>query len=208
MAELEIHPDADDRFRFWGGPFSIGHERVIEGTLTEEQWERIVLGLRRLTGSTGTVNEIGRIREWEHTVKDMDVLVERTQVTVNPRNDQTTINVRKQFRGGAQTVYVLSVLFSGTVAGIFLDGGGLSDLLNAIVLAGSGVGGLAVARTFIAYWTKRQKVKLKELTDWLHETIAQPATVATDAQVTAERLEIPDEEESQPVEASGRGVRA
>jgi hypothetical protein len=205
--ELESRLDAGEGFRFWGGPFVLDQERVVEGTLTEEQWEWIVLGLRRLTGSTGTVNEIGQIREWTRTIKDLDFLLEQTQVTINPRNDQTTINVRKQYRGGARMAYVLSILLSGTVAGIFLDGGGLSDLMNAVILGGSGISGLAVVRTSMAYWTKRQREKLKELTDWLHETISQPGALATDAQWSVELPEFSDEEESQRVEASKRGVR-
>jgi len=206
--ELESRPDAGEGARFWGGPFVLDEKRVIEGTLTEEQWEQIVLGLRRLTGSTGRVNEIGQIREWTRTIKDLDFLIEQTQVTISPRKDQTTIDVRKQYRGGALMAYFLSIVLSGAVAGIFLDGGGFSDLLTALIVGGSGTGGLTVARTSIAYWTKRQREKLKGLTDWLHETISQPESVAIDAPASVELPEFSGEEESQPEVASNRTLTA
>lgn len=184
--ELQRQSGVEPRFRLWGGPHELEQERIVEGNLTEGQWEQVVLGLRRLTGSTGTVSEIGRAREWTRSIKDLDYLVEQTQVTLSPRGEQTKISVRKKYRGGAVAAYVISVLLSGTLAGIFLDGGGFSDAVNTLILGGSGLGGLAVARTSIGYWARRQRERLRVLTDWLQEAIAAPESAPVDVSAVIE----------------------
>jgi len=187
--QLENRSSSGMRRRLWGGPFVIDQRRHAESRLTEEQWEQIVLELRRRTGSTGRVDAFGQILEWTRTVEDMGYLIEQTQVTISPRDNRTTIDVRKQFRGGARMAYVLSAIFGVTVAGIFLDGGGLSDLMNAVIAGGGGVGGLAVARLSLGYWTIRQRERLKELADWLYETISPSGSGTSNAQVSVEQPE-------------------
>src|SRR5690606_12490001 len=86
--EVYGRADAAPRFRFWGGPFVLDEHRSADGRLTEEVWHRIVRELRRTTGSAGDVREIGRAREWSRTSKDLDVVVERTHVSVSPQEGQ------------------------------------------------------------------------------------------------------------------------
>jgi hypothetical protein len=171
-AELENDQGSGGEFRFWGGPFVVEQKRVVEGTVTDEQWEQIVLALRRATGSSGKISGFGQVREWSRAIKDINLTLEETRVSVSPREDQTTFEIRKQFRGGAFVAYSLSAIFSLTVAGVFLDGGNLSDLMNTVVAGSSTIGGLALARASLSYWIKRQRQKINRLTDWLHDAVS------------------------------------
>jgi hypothetical protein len=142
--------------------------------VTPEQWTRIVEGLREITGSEGRTNQIGRSQEWTREIKDLDFVLERTRITIHPGENRTTIDVRKEHRGGAGLAYALGVVLGGGVAGVFLDGSVLSDLVNALILAGGSVGGLGAARGVVGYWTKRQRQGLRKLSDWLADFLSRP----------------------------------
>jgi hypothetical protein len=201
--ELESGLHERDGLSVWGGPFLLGQKRVVEGSVTDEEWARIVLELRRMLGSRGNVEQIGQMREWSREVKDMDFRYEQTQVSISPGEDQTTIEIRSQFRGGAYVAYLAGIVVSGTVAGAFLDGAGLSDLMNTIILGSSGVGGLAVARASIGAWASRRRRQLKQVMDWLESSIAQPAALAAGEPQYDERLELAEGPSMQPTGGTG-----
>jgi hypothetical protein len=213
-AELENRMDSDQPPGFWGGPFHLDKKRVVEGAMTEAQWEEIVMGLRRLTGTPGKTSAFGKTQEWTYVVNAGGDIIERTQVTLRPGDKQTTIEVQKSYRGGAMIAYLLSLVFSVTLAGIFLDGAGLSDLINTLIVAGSSVGGLTVARTAVGVWSRKQRQKVKQLTNWLHDTLSQSPSTSAEKPSLQEptrdepaRVELPDHleaEETQPVAAASR----
>lgn len=178
--ELDSRLEPSRTFRLWGGPFRVDQQWTVDGTVTAAQWAHIVQELRRVTGSEGRTREVGLSREWTRAIKDLNYVIERTSVTLRPEDDQTTIEVRKHYKGGALMAYFLSAVVGGTVAGIGLDGGGVPDLLNALIVGGSGLGGLVVVRASLAYWTNRQRQKLAQLTDWLHSAIASPESIGRD----------------------------
>lgn len=166
--ELEIEMDIANDSYLWGGPFVFNQKRIVEGTVNEEQWGDIVQKLRRMTGSAGKTSTIGQTREW---MRSIDIF-ERTHVSLNSRENQTAIEVRKNFRGGALMAYLVGLIFSVSAAGIFLDGSGLSDLMHAIVIGGSSFGGILAVRAALVSWSRRQKHKFNKLIDWLQETVS------------------------------------
>ncbi len=169
--------------RFWGGPFSLSEKRVIEATITEDQWPAIVEGLRDITGSEGRAHKVGRSLEWKREYRDIDFLVEQTAVTVRPGHGRSNIEVRKRYRGGAVLAYGLGAILGGGIAGIFLDGAGLSDLVTGLVAASGSIGGLGAARTAVGYWTRRQRAELSRISDWLHKSLMQPDSAHEPAEI-------------------------
>lgn len=156
----------------WGGPFVLQDRRLVSASVTPDQWTGIVDGLRGTTGSEGRTSQIGRSQEWTREIQDLDFVLERTRITIHPGENRTTIEVRKEHRGGALLAYGLGAILGGGAAGVFLDGSLLSDLVNGVILAGGSVGGLAAARGAVGYWTKRQRQELTKLTNWLTEFLS------------------------------------
>lgn len=192
--DLDLRRNPATGLRILGGPFEVGTRRIVEGSVSDEQWERIVSELRRVTNSGGSVGVVGRRREWTRTVSDMGQVLESTEVVVVPHGDATALEVRSRFGGGARIAYLVSVMVGGGAAGIFLDGAGFTDLINTVLLAGGGVGGLGAARLGLGYWVRRRRESLMKMTEWLQRQIAvdspvAPATAATpggEAQAAAE----------------------
>ncbi len=160
--ELENQPETHKSKGFWGIPFQIDLQRVVEGKLTDEGWEEIVLMLRTMTGRTGKTNDIGKTKEWYHFV---DEGVGHIRVSISPRDDQSAIKIQKQYRGIGVFVYLLSFLIGGTSMLM------LSEVVDIVVsfpvglaLLGTGcVAALLLARAGLSTWSKRQRKRLHQM---------------------------------------------
>ncbi len=173
----DMYTDKDSGF--WGNPFAVEQRRVVKGSVSQKQWEQIVQHLRRVTGSVGKTDTLGSTREWRRFIKDGSYTLEHTQVRVNPRDNQTAVEVHKHYRGGAYIAYLLGILLSGSIAGIFLDGSGLSNLISTAIVGGSILGGLGGVRIALTAWKRHQRKKLSGLMNWIHDTISQSGDTQT-----------------------------
>lgn len=189
--ELARGSDAPGAVRLLGGPFSLREKRIVDASFSEEQWASVVEGLRRITGSDGQTTRVGQSFEWSRE-RNMDFVVERTGVTLQPGETRTGIEVRKRYGGGAMLAYSIG-LFLGTGAGGIMAGtAGFPGLVDGLIVAGGVAGGLGAARTVVAYWTSRQKAELKRISDWLYNMVSQ-----SDATGDSEKLVQSGGEDSQ-----------
>ena len=203
--EMEGGNTIPSTFRLLGGPFSVDQTRLVEGAVTEEQWEQVVLEARRLTGNVGQVSTFGQAKEWRHAI---DKGLAYTHVTLHPKGDQTAIQVGKQYRGGALVAYMLAAVFSVTIAGIFMDGSGISDLNLNIVLCMSLLTAFLATRMALGFWTKRQQREVEQLADGVSRII-QPDSLIKERQQADIVLDLSEAQEPQPTPAaSRRGIRA
>jgi len=208
--ELEDRLNSDKTFSLWGGPFVVDHARVVDKTMTQEQWEQVVLELRRFTGSTGQVSEVGRVREWMRAIGEGDggFNIERTQVTIHPGDGQTSIRIRKHYGGAAIMAYVGAFSSSVFFTFILLHGEGLSDLVNFIIGIGIGLGTLPLVRVSLSLWAKRQKERLRRLADLLHHRISARSSPVLANEPATELIELPEMEEPEQIAPEiRRGVR-
>ena len=161
--ELENQSHTHDSKGFWGTPFQIDLNRVVEGALTDEQWEEIVLMLRTYTGRAGRTNDIGKTKEWSHF---LDEGLGHTRVSISPREEQSTVKIQKQYRGMGVFVYVLSFLLGGVITLILseLEGAPFVSIPMGLTFLGAGcVTALLAARTGLSIWSKRQQKKLDQM---------------------------------------------
>ncbi|MCH8247492.1 MAG: hypothetical protein IH951_13965 [Bacteroidetes bacterium] len=208
--ELEDRRNSDKSFSFWGAPFVIDQTRVVNETMTEEQWEDIVLELRRFSGRTGKISELGRARQWMHFVGEGEdgFNFNKTQVTVRPGDGQTSIQIRKHYGGVAIMMYLGAFLWSIFFTFILLHGEGLSDLVNFAIGAGIGLGTLPVVRVSLSLWARRQKERLKRLADLLHRTLSASSSPVLANEPATELIEIPEMDEPERITREiRRGVR-
>ena len=186
--ESEVRaPSASARsFRLFGAPFVIDHARVVDATMTEEQWSQIVMGLRSFTGKKGQLDEVGSAREWTHAVGEGEggVNFVRTRVAVRPGDGHTSIEVRKQYGATAIPAYVVTLIL--TV--LALEAVELPNLLNFGILLGA----FAAVRGSIATWARRQKERLGRMTDLLQQTLSAPRAEVVAAPEAAEPFAVPE----------------
>ena len=206
--ELEDRVNSGRAFSVFGGPFFIDQARVVDETMTEEQWADIVLELQRFSGSTGKISTLGRVRQWLHAIGEGDggFNFVKTRVTLRPGDDQTSIQIRKHYGGVAIPAYLVVFFIS-----IFLLLAAINEFPNPVTLvlaAGGVIGALAGVRTLISLWARRQKERLKRLTNRLQQTLSASRPQVLMNEPTTELIELPemDEPEGVPVEPR-RGIR-
>lgn len=108
ISELEIEEEKDDQFHWLGAPLSISLERVVEGEVSEIQWEEMVNQIRSTFNLVGASGMVGRSREWTHDSKDRQV-----QVTVTSREGQSKLRIFARFPQLAAAIFV------GVMSGMF-----------------------------------------------------------------------------------------
>ncbi len=207
--ELENQPRSDKTFSLWGGPFVINQARVVDETMTQEQWAQAVMDIRALTGKQGHVDEIGAAREWTHAIGEGDQGINfvKTRIALRPEDGHTTIQIRKQYGGVAISAYVAAFILSAalTIATIeAFEGMGLPDPANWTILVGVVLGSLAAVRGSLSVWANRQKEKLKQLTNRLHQTLSTPQSQTLIATPTTEQIDIPEPEEPEQIFTEAR----
>ena len=186
-----------------GAPFHTSTTRVVEGFIEDDQWDEMILQLRSLEGVRGEVSDFGKIREW---VYEFDGLFS-TRVSVSPRDEQTVIEIRKDHRGMAYMAYFVSIFIGVTLAGIALDGSGLSDVLTYTLAGSGGLGGLASVRVALSLWKKNQVEKVKNIASRVVETLGRVGAETSPALVDAEpsgEIEIPDQEQFEALKRNGQ----
>ncbi|MDA0684809.1 MAG: hypothetical protein O2797_00975 [Bacteroidetes bacterium] len=161
--EMERGVHRKKSFSLFGGPFREIAADSIDVELTDEIWEEIVLDMRRLTGSSGKVEQIGRLREWKKELKDMDLVLYRFQVSAMARDGKTQIEVEKQFGGMAFLSFVVSLAAGFALAGIAMDGSGLPPEVVFPIAAGSGAGFLVMARAALRLRARQHQARVQEI---------------------------------------------
>ncbi|NKB71237.1 MAG: hypothetical protein GKR89_29545 [Candidatus Latescibacteria bacterium] len=166
--ELDRRPDGQRGLTLTGRPFLADVERVVAGQLTDEQWEEIVLELRRLTGSVGQVSQLGQAREWSDGGEIL-----QTQVTIRSRRDRTNVQVLKNYEGWAGIAYLMTTFVAATLTGISLDGKGFPMWANLCMVGGGALCGLASARAGMVGWARLQRQKVAALANYLEVAVSQ-----------------------------------
>ncbi len=95
-----VSPVTPQQDSFIGIPTRLSTSRVINGHISDDAWERMVLELRNIYGRDGIAGEIGKVREWTVTssVGRMDRPV---KVTLKPEETDTLVIVNQELKGQA-----------------------------------------------------------------------------------------------------------
>ncbi len=112
VAVAELEQDGDSRFHWLGAPTSFELERVVEGEVSEQQWEEMVLVIRQAFDLVGGVGRVSRWFEWTHDSKD-----QQAQVTVTSQGGQTKIHLRVRFSKVAALLFFWSLSVAVAIGG-------------------------------------------------------------------------------------------
>lgn len=116
VAELDQGTSSDKDFHLLGSPVSFSLEHVVEGEITDVQWEEMVEEIRQSFKLVGGSGKVGRSFEWTHDSRN-----QQTQVTVASRGGQTKIRVFSRFPRIAILTFVPAMVVS-LQAGALLGG--------------------------------------------------------------------------------------
>ena len=207
--ELDGREPSDSAFSLFGAPFVIKQARVIDGTMTPEQWEQVVMELRAFTGNSGHIDEVGNAREWMHYTGEgpNGINFQKTRVAIRPADGRTSIQIRKHY-GGMALLYAVPLGLLVFFTLVLLSEP--PDPAKFALAAGSILGTLALVRGSLSWWAKRQKEKLKRLTTRLQQTLSPSTPQALANEPISELIELPEADEPEritPETSQGTRVR-
>lgn len=156
----------DQTYSLWKGTSKIQHVDIVNGGFTEEQWEELVLEIRKITGGIGKIRKTGNTYEWEQRKTDFGY----KHFSLTPSNDKTKIQMVtawgpfKLITGflGFFFAFILTLLVVKTLT---------YKELALMVAPIAGLGGFAMSRFYLKYYFRKQQTMLKNLSDSLQKKI-------------------------------------
>jgi hypothetical protein len=171
-------PSPSNRPSAWAGaPTRLVFERVVDGEITNDEFEPIVNEVRRTFGDNGLPSVLGRTLAWTSTPVGgrRHSRGRQIDVSVTTRGGVTTIRVEEELRN------VAGALFGGLVAG---GGGGTTGItmgvgmgilhsapLAALLWVAVAGGFYALARTIFGSIVAKRERQLRELADHLTDIV-------------------------------------
>lgn len=209
LADLGAPLDSRQQESLFGIPTRLGASRVIQGRVSDEGWERMVLELRDIFGRDGIAGELGKVREWTVT-SSVGKFDRPVKVTLKPEGDDTHIAINQEMKGQAMGFSIAT--------GIYLLMGLVMSILHLFepdVPIGVGLMFLGMAALFFGgtqigtrIYATRQRTKFGRALDRIElvgrelggaeETLSQAARPQIDLDA------LPDADESVDVESSQR----
>ena len=175
VAELDQEDATEGRFHWLGAPTSMELERVFEGEVSEDQWEKMVEEIRQTFGLVGSAGHVGRSFEWTH-----DSTEQQAHVTVTSSGGQTRIRLAARYDYGARITFMTSTMLALLSASILAGVIPSSAFLNFWTFVVS----MLVAFTLVARFVfgrsmRKSERKARHLLVRLEQIVAEPAKEAT-----------------------------
>lgn len=160
-------PDLDEQtYSLIKGTSRIQDVSTVKGEITADQWEDLVLEIRKLTGGIGKINKTGRTYEWEQRKSEFGY----KHFSFTPKDGQTKIQMVSSWGPFKMLAGFLSFFFAFIVALVAVKE--LSSKELALMIAPFvGLGGFAMSRFFLKSYYNKQKVQLTKLTNALSKKI-------------------------------------
>jgi hypothetical protein len=178
--------------RFIGAPTALCLERTIDGEISSDEYEPLVLEIQRVLGDVGTASMLGRSLQWSATRRGQHGRERGSvQLFITPRHGRTTIRIEESMTP------VAAALFGGLMGGM---GGGLMPLTIGLGLGqlhsvpgalgmSAGVVALAygLARTIYGRVVTRRGARLHVLMERMVDRVAATASPPPPAAPAAPR---------------------
>ncbi len=163
-------------------------DHTVDGVITDEQWEDIVIRLRQYAGKAGTSTVQGSSREWT-----ADWEMGSMTLTASTRNNQTRIRLLGDSTGAGAMAYV----FGGIL-------GFLATIMSCAWVGKAGLGALAVIGTLLFVstlcffltriwarkWTKKSRGDVAKLfADIIAKADSAPLPASTPTVVTEDTVQ-------------------
>ncbi len=170
VTEVEQHGGEDERFHWLGAPVSYELERVVEGDVSEEQWEEMVDAIHRSYNLVGVTGQVGRLLEWTHNGRRRQV-----QVRVVSRGGKTRIRIYSRYPKMAAVTFAVPLALSYMAASLFVAAVGSFTMSGFPSLVIGLLGTVFLLMRFVfGRMVDKKKRKVRQLLNRLEQIAAEP----------------------------------
>ena len=161
-------------FSFWGAPFQVDRKALVEGDISEEQWNEALFELQEFSGHSGKTEIVGATRRWSHIVgeRESGINFEELTVSMRPVKGKTLIRIHKGYKG-AVAIYIMA--FGLTSFLTLMVAHSLPDISKIYELIYAGMGGalsLGGVRAMICVSARRYRQQMSDLSTRLQQAMA------------------------------------
>ncbi len=156
----------DQTYSLWKGTSKIQHVDIVNGHFTEDQWEELVLEIRKVTGGIGKIQKTGNTYEWEQRKSDFGY----KHFSLTPSKDKTKIQMVSSWGPFRLITGFLGFFFVFILTLLIVKGLTYKEL--ALMVAPiAGLGGFALSRLYLKHFFRKQQSMLSELSNSLQNKI-------------------------------------
>ena len=150
--------------RFFGLPIGVGRTVALQRTLTEAEWERLVVDLRETFDARGRIRSEGSFRQW--TNGNLQALLEPTPAGHQLRLRTVKGDAYASITGGIAMIALDGFLFMLQQLGGHINHGAVP------VIGAMGVGMVAFGALRISAWAKVRRKQMADIAARLTESTA------------------------------------
>lgn len=172
-------PDLDEQaYSIIRGTSRIQDVSKVKGEISDDQWEDLVLEIRKITGGIGKISKVGNTYEWEQRKSDFGY----KHFSFTPKDGQTKIQMVSSWGPFKMLTGFLSFFFAFIITLIAVKE--ISGKQIALIIAPFvGLGGFAMSRFFLKSYYQKQKAQLARLTQTLSKKIKSFDTSASSIEI-------------------------
>lgn len=152
-------PEMDSDFNWITATSKIQDIHIVDGEISEENWENVVLDIRRATSGIGKINNVGKSFEWEQRLREIGY----RHISLTPQDGRTKIQFVSNWRGLKITSSFFSFLAGMAITGIFMDGSNLPDIIFFLLPLLGGFGALGIGRLYLKNYFEKQKAQFRQI---------------------------------------------
>lgn len=169
-ASVDLAPATSDKLRLMGMPVGVDHTVPLARPLVDEEWERLVARLRDTFKAKGSVEVMGRLRQWSNG--NLRISVEPTEAGYQLRMHTHKGNIRPLV--GMGVLFIMIALALSLVSVIV---GRELDIMGMLILAigGGGVAGVSVLQ--LPGWADTRARQMDEIAEMVTGWTALPPPV-------------------------------
>ena len=161
---LELRGRASVR-RFMGLPIGVGRTVALQRTLTEAEWERLVVDLRETFDARGRLRTDGGFRQW--TNGNLQALLEPT-----PTGHRLRLRTMKGDAYAMMSSGFAALAFDAVLVALRSMSGRAGGAGAVFAIGAAGVAMIALGALRVPGWAKRRQQQMEEIAARLTESTA------------------------------------
>ncbi|MEQ9266106.1 MAG: hypothetical protein RLN81_12835 [Balneolaceae bacterium] len=169
LQALDSHnvPEFDSTFKWLKGTSKIQDISVVDGEVSPELWEEIILEIRRITGGIGKTNTNGKLHEWEQRKQEIGY----KHISLSQQNGKTKIQYVSNWTPLKYMSLMIPAFFGGILTLLLLKGIGMPKSTAVLFSPIGTLSGLLIGLSIAKSYFTKEKVKLKSILSSIEKKI-------------------------------------
>lgn len=169
LQALDSHnvPEFDSTFKWLKGTSKIQEISVVDGEISPELWEEIILEIRRITGGIGKTNTNGKLHEWEQRKQEIGY----KHISLSQQNGKTKIQYVSNWTPLKYMSLMIPAFFGGILTLLLLKGIGMPKSTAVLFSPIGTLSGLLIGLSITKSYFTKEKVKLKSILSSIEKKI-------------------------------------